>query len=79
MQSKVASFFWSWYNKRVIDYQIRGEYITQMSQKKIFKISDDMDEMLKEASKMMEVPETSIFKTALILYLRQVLGDKYIK
>ena len=50
-----------------------------MSQKKIFKISDDMDEMLKEASKMMEVSETSIFKTALILYLRQVLGDKYIK
>lgn len=49
-----------------------------MAQRKILNISEEMDAMLKEATKILECTETSIIKNALLLYLRSILnGKKY--
>ena len=47
-----------------------------MAKKKIVNISDEMDLLLKEASKILECTETSIIKNALLFYLRRILNDK---
>lgn len=47
-----------------------------MSKKKIFNISDTMDEMLKETAEILDMPEASIMKQALLMYLMQVTGRR---
>lgn len=44
-----------------------------MKIKKIFDITQELDEMLKEATKILNCKETVIFKSALLMYLRKIL------
>ena len=44
-----------------------------MKVKKIFNINEELDELLKEATKILDCKETVIFKSALLMYLRKIL------
>jgi hypothetical protein len=40
--------------------------------RKTFNITNELDEMLKEAQKILDCTEASIIKNALLLYLKQI-------